>query len=881
MLIRRQQMTDCRSCKLTLLDQSRVVCVLALCILCGLVTALKEPGFRRDEARINRGSHHAAHPTPLVLERDTVASRSLLSSDSGNTTVLSNGPAGGWRWEADGARNASYVPGTGVNQNTGLCTTLVGPQAIITLFCGNCSDDDSLPSALNNASGIGYAISQYSNVDMIGSTPQTSIANSTIPIGLQVFISNDPGFACSFLLGSAYSTNNKLVQSMTQIHGQQCQSALQNANGIGLRALWSNISFCIDDVQLLSSTAVSEVLLHYVPTPGLLNQTHIYSGGLQLGWNVNSSSAITFQQITGAGVGGEPAICANLPAFQDEIRFTCPDCLATGFQPFLDTVTAGFEMWISQASTNSSGSLDPNSSFPFLQTQLLDESGVSLCTLPLLPTGLQRNNLSQATALYQNAQDCIAVLGTAASLSFVSEAASGQSLCVDQIQLLPSSILETGVPNNTLPIPDFPNCVLGGSTYPQWYLQPQPTNENGNFTVTGYNPAMAHNVTGKTLAEDYILFQNLALPGALPFLPSNGTCSTVQSSNVTLAFQCAGSNNVSGTGSCCYDTNAAHYQDGENDASLPGVLADICNNLWLLPSVCQGFVYDEFTGIASFLGQDKDQLIELSKQPQTCDRPGSSLWLLNAAIPQAGASLQDPRQPPAGSKGSNAAADAGTVLGILLGVAGPAAAVAAWLAITYSYRRSKRRLVLQVGKQLQLKHISYDKDSVSANQHSSPAMVQMTALTNSRSTSQSSGLQRETCMTPLTGALIPESQASEVASTDMKKAAMQIAQQCLRRWDAALGVRPGTDAGGAKAGIWRRKFDGVRGAALLLAFQRVNESLQMQSGSPDTLMQAWVQSTTARQRREVVSSVAQTLQTISQAEAQDLPDKDPDVAAIV
>ena len=73
-------------------------------------------------------------------------------------------------------------------------------------------------------------------------------------------------------------------------------------------------------------------------------------------------------------------------------------------------------------------------------------------------------------------------------------------------------------------------------------------------------------------------------------------------------------------------------QDGENGASLPAVLADICNNLWLLPSVCQGFVYDEFTGIASFLGQDKDQLIELSKQPQTCNRPGSSLWLLNAGM---------------------------------------------------------------------------------------------------------------------------------------------------------------------------------------------------------------------------------------------------------
>jgi len=39
---------------------------------------------------------------------------------------------------------------------------------------------------------------------------------------------------------------------------QDCQSALQNATAIGLQALWANISFCIDDVQLLSSTAVSE-----------------------------------------------------------------------------------------------------------------------------------------------------------------------------------------------------------------------------------------------------------------------------------------------------------------------------------------------------------------------------------------------------------------------------------------------------------------------------------------------------------------------------------------------------------------------------------------------------------------------------------------------
>ncbi len=46
-------------------------------------------------------------------------------------------------------------------------------------------------------------------------------------------------------------------------------------------------------------------------------------------------------------------------------------------------------------------------------------------------------------------------------------------------------------------------------------------------------------------------------------------------------------------------------------------------------------------------------------------------------------------------------------------------------------------------------------------------------------------------------------------------------------------------------------------------------------------MQAWTQSATACQRQEVVSAVAQILKTISQAEAQALPDKDPDAAAIV
>jgi len=80
---------------------------------------------------------------------------------------------------------------------------------------------------------------------------------------------------------------------------------------------------------------------------------------------------------------------------------------------------------------------------------------------------------------------------------------------------------------------------------------------------------------------------------------------------------------------------------------------------------------------------------------------------------------------------------------MLLGVAGPAVGAAAWLTITYSYRRSKRKLVLQIGKQLQLKHISYNKDvhSVDASQHSSPAMVQMTSVTSPLITRQPRGEQ--------------------------------------------------------------------------------------------------------------------------------------------
>ena len=73
-------------------------------------------------------------------------------------------------------------------------------------------------------------------------------------------------------------------------------------------------------------------------------------------------------------------------------------------------------------------------------------------------------------------------------------------------------------------------------------------------------------------------------------------------------------------------------------------------------------------------------------------------------------------------------AGAGTVLGILLGVASPAAGAAAWLILTYTYRQAKRRIVLGVIKYLSVEDIA---DASSPNAASaaptSPANAQTVA----------------------------------------------------------------------------------------------------------------------------------------------------------
>ena len=76
------------------------------------------------------------------------------------------------------------------------------------------------------------------------------------------------------------------------------------------------------------------------------------------------------------------------------------------------------------------------------------------------------------------------------------------------------------------------------------------------------------------------------------------------------------------------------------------------------------------------------------------------------------------------------------------------------------------------------------------------------------------------------------SQPDEVTLQEVKQVAADIAAWCLRRWDGILGMMAGTDSGGAKAGIWRQDYDGVRCAVLVLAMRKKNSDMLASVESP-------------------------------------------------
>jgi len=85
--------------------------------------------------------------------------------------------------------------------------------------------------------------------------------------------------------------------------------------------------------------------------------------------------------------------------------------------------------------------------------QLQNATGLPICNLTLTSTGVVASggDLYQATALYQNAQPCVAVLNQAASLSFVMNATAGGSVCVSNLTMLSSQVLDSG---------DLPSCFV-------------------------------------------------------------------------------------------------------------------------------------------------------------------------------------------------------------------------------------------------------------------------------------------------------------------------------------------------------------------------------------------------------------------------------------
>ena len=78
--------------------------------------------------------------------------------------------------------------------------------------------------------------------------------------------------------------------------------------------------------------------------------------------------------------------------------------------------------------------------------QLQNATGIPICNLTLIPTGVAdaSGSLRQVTALYQNAQSCVAVLSQAATLSFLMNATAGANVCVSNLTMLPSQVVGSG-----------------------------------------------------------------------------------------------------------------------------------------------------------------------------------------------------------------------------------------------------------------------------------------------------------------------------------------------------------------------------------------------------------------------------------------------------
>ena len=233
------------------------------------------------------------------------------------------------------------------------------------------------------------------------------------------------------------------------------------------------------------------------------------------------------------------------------------------------------------------------------------------------------------------------------------------------------------------------------------------------------------------------------------------------------------------------------------------------------------------------------------------------------------------------------------VWGVVGGVLGACVTFFTWLAVTYSYRMDKRMVITEVLKNLKMADIASALDqhqlaeqSAQATAQQQEALVSGAAVAAPTLPSQSlqtipssptrGGLSMQ-CSSSSSRPMLSPTQSLSVLSfrsdsdvvqnpllralglpyvaapfhspdndnthvdtmlgptQEMKNVARQITVRCLRRWDGFLGIRASSDGLGRGSGIWRDKFDGVHYAVLLLAMNRLNETLSYAVGEPSEL----------------------------------------------
>lgn len=665
----------------------------------------------------------------------------------------------------------------------------------------------------------------------------------------------------------------------------------------------------------------------YEPLPGTISSS-IYNSSLKAGWRIRSTSwALPLvQQSQPSGAGNSTGLCVNMStqgssqqAGVDGFWFTCQDCPSAN-NSFTLSQTAGFKLRLSAANPSANGTFTTNGSWPIqtVRLELLSPSQSTLCRLPLVNTGLTdaMSGMIWATALFQNSHQCLQMLNQTASIKFVTQIVNGQAFCLDDFQLLPSAVADpassTEHEDALKIVPAAVNCnatsfIQSSAAAPPWYAWPQPIDQGGNFVLdsTSFTGVPQGSPNGFTLFNG-LAFANPATLSFPATVDAGGNCSvisgTVTTPSSTVPQQ-----------ACCYNvTQFKGFQTG--DSWLPGALGQICNALWPstphLPSsgpwVCQGFSFDATTQLACFFGQQQQLKVPLDST--TCQRPSAAMWVLDAALPSS--TTWDSRKQP--SSGPKYNIDAGDVLGVISGIISPIVAFIIWMAITYSYRASKRRIVLEIVKRVKFEDISSRGSgsasssrvddvltgglaSVTACGVDVPArnggglevanemFVNPAAATEAAAGRQAlrqlSGLTTASSTTPLTLNIIAsthDDSMHEESMRQVRQAAASIAQHCLKHWDQFCGIRAQTDSTGIKAGIWRPRFESVRCAALLVAFGRTNEKMQAHPECPGTLMQAWEKCQTKRERKDIVQRIADNLQSISRPEAEALPDKDPE-----